>query len=62
LAKAQFAQAVNSHGGHAHVLYLPSIGLRGNTHFAFSDLNNVQVADQLSHYLHAHGLDRHRDE
>jgi len=59
---AQFADAVNKRGGQAEVLYLPSIGLRGNTHFAFSDLNNVQVADQLSSYLHEHGLDRHRDE
>ena len=58
---AQFADAVNKRGGNAQVLYLPSIGLRGNTHFAFSDLNNVQVADQLSHYLHEHGLDRHRE-
>jgi len=59
---AQFVKAVNARGGHAEVLYLPSIGLRGNTHFAFSDLNNVQVADQLSRYLHEHGLDQRRDE
>jgi pimeloyl-ACP methyl ester carboxylesterase len=56
---AQFVTAVNARGGHAEVLYLPTIGLRGNTHFAFSDLNNVQVADQLSQYLHEHELDRH---
>ncbi|MDB6091698.1 MAG: hypothetical protein JWN85_4482 [Gammaproteobacteria bacterium] len=55
---AQFVNAVNALGGHAQILYLPSIGLRGNTHFAFSDLNNHQVAKQLSHYLHEHGLDQ----
>lgn len=54
----QFADAVNRHGGDATVLQLPSVGLHGNTHFAFSDLNNVQVADLLSHYLHEKGLDR----
>jgi len=59
---AQFVRAVNARGGHAEVLYLPAIGLRGNTHFPFSDLNNIQVADQLSRYLHAHGLDRHHND
>ncbi len=27
--------------------HLPDVGLFGNSHFMFSDLNNVQVADQL---------------
>jgi hypothetical protein len=31
-------------------------GLRGNSHFMLSDLNNVQVADQLSAFLRRHGL------
>jgi hypothetical protein len=26
-------------------------GIRGNTHFLMSDLNNVQIADQLSKFL-----------
>ncbi len=55
---AQFVAAVNKHGGHAELLFLPKAGLTGNTHFAFSDLNNVAVADLLSTYLHNHGLDR----
>jgi hypothetical protein len=29
----------------------------GNTHLPFGDLNNVAVADLLSKYLHANGLD-----
>ena len=53
----QFADAVNHHGGNASVLHLPDVGLRGNTHFAFSDLNNVQVANLLSQFLHEKGLD-----
>jgi hypothetical protein len=36
---------------------LPEAGLRGNTHFMFSDLNNVQVADLLSAFLNRHRLD-----
>ena len=53
-----FVNAVNSHGGNATVLNLPDLGIHGNTHFAFSDLNNIQVADLLSAYLEQHGLDR----
>ncbi|MEM5318293.1 alpha/beta fold hydrolase [Paraburkholderia sp. JHI869] len=51
-----FAQAVNHNGGRAHVLLLPEAGLRGNSHFMFSDLNNVEVADQLTSFLFAHGI------
>jgi hypothetical protein len=53
-----FVDAVNAHGGHAQLVMLPDVGLKGNTHFAFSDLNNVQVADLLSSYLSKNGLDR----
>jgi hypothetical protein len=54
----RFADIVNAHGGHAEVLMLPSVGLKGNTHIAFMDLDNVQVADQLSFFLKKNGLDR----
>lgn len=54
----QFADTVNRLGGHAELLMLPSVGLRGNTHIAFADLNNVEVADQLSLFLHKHKLDQ----
>ena len=43
----QFADAVNAAGGHVEILYLPKKGLHGNTHFAFSDLNNLQVLPNL---------------
>lgn len=48
--------AVNRHGGDVTVVHLPEIGIRGNTHFPFSDLNNIEIADQLSKYLEAKGL------
>jgi len=54
----QFVDIVNAHGGHAEVLMLPSVGLKGNTHIAFADLNNVQVADQLSLFLKKNQLDQ----
>jgi hypothetical protein len=49
--------AVNRRGGDVTVLHLPEIGVRGNTHFPFSDLNNVQIADIMSGFLHEKGLD-----
>ena len=48
--------AVNRRGGDVTVVHLPEIGIRGNTHFPFSDLNNLEVADQLSMFLEKKGL------
>ncbi|MBB5696183.1 alpha/beta hydrolase [Muricoccus pecuniae] len=49
--------AVNRHGGDARLVHLPEIGIRGNTHFLMSDLNNVQIADQVSMFLTEKKLD-----
>jgi hypothetical protein len=48
---------VNSHGGDVTLVHLPEIGIRGNTHFLFSDLNNVDIANLLSKWLKEKGLD-----
>lgn len=48
---------VNRHGGDVTVVHLPEIGLKGNTHFPFSDLNNLQVADLMSNFLKEKKLD-----
>jgi len=53
-----FVQAINDHGGDAELLHLPDVGVRGNTHFPMSDLNNEKVADLLSHYLKRKRLDK----
>ncbi len=53
----KWAEAVNRHGGDVMVVHLPEIGIRGNTHFPFSDLNNLQVADLMSAFLHSKKLD-----
>ena len=42
-----WVDAINKHGGDARLVHLPEIGIRGNTHFLMSDLNNVQIADQV---------------
>jgi len=49
--------AVNRHGGDARLVHLPEIGIRGNTHFLMSDLNNVEIADLVSKYLTEKKLD-----
>jgi hypothetical protein len=48
---------VNKHGGDVTVVHLPEIGIKGNTHFPFSDLNNVEIADLMSDWLKNKGLD-----
>lgn len=48
---------VNRHGGDVTVVHLPEIGIKGNTHFPFSDLNNVEIADLMSEWLKKKGLD-----
>lgn len=52
-----WVDAVNKHGGDARLVHLPEIGIRGNTHFLMSDLNNVQIADQVSQFLAEKKLD-----
>ena len=52
-----WADAVNRHGGDATVVHLPEIGIHGNTHFPFSDLNNLEIADLMSGWLSMKGLD-----
>lgn len=54
------AAALNRHGGDGSLLHLPEIGIHGNTHFIFSDLNNVQTADLMSKFLHQKGLDKRK--
>ncbi len=54
-----FVEAVNRHGGHAEILRLRDVGLSGNTHIPFSDLNNDKVAAQLEAFLKRNGLDRY---
>lgn len=53
----QMAERINARGGDAKVLSLPDIGIKGNTHAAFADLNNLEIAKILEDFLHEKGLD-----
>lgn len=53
----RWRDVVNRHGGDATVVHLPDVGVRGNTHFPFSDLNNLTVADLMSRFLAEKKLD-----
>lgn len=49
---------VNRHGGDVTLIHLPEIGIRGNTHFPMSDLNNVEVANHMAAFLEKRGLSK----
>lgn len=49
---------INQYGGDAQLVLLPDVGIEGNTHFPFSDLNSDQVAELLQQWLHNNQLDR----
>jgi hypothetical protein len=50
-------EAITRNGGHARLIHLPDIGICGNTHFPFPDLNNTVIADLLFGFLTESGLD-----
>lgn len=54
----KFVEAINRHGGNASLVELPQIGIRGNTHFLMSDLNNAQLADLLAEWIENNMLNK----
>lgn len=53
----QFVETINRHGGDAQLVVLPDIGIKGNTHAAFADMNNLEIAGLLEKFLHSKKLD-----
>src|SRR5437667_12567733 len=53
----RWRDVVNRRGGDVTLVHLPEIGIRGNTHFPMSDLNNGEIADLMSKFLKEKGLD-----
>lgn len=47
----QWANVVNAHGGDVSIVHLPEVGIKGNTHFIMSDLNNIEIANHISNWL-----------
>ncbi|MEQ8926288.1 MAG: alpha/beta fold hydrolase [Fulvivirga sp.] len=52
----KWTDVVNKHGGDVTIIHLPEIGIKGNTHFPFADLNNIEIADLMSEWLAEKGL------
>ncbi len=51
-----FAEAYNAAGGDATVIDLPAIGITGNSHFMFQEMNNQVIADHIEAWLTEKGL------
>ena len=47
----QSATAINAAGGSARFLYLPALGIKGNSHMLMMDKNNIQIADLIIGWL-----------
>ncbi|MBQ7746018.1 MAG: alpha/beta fold hydrolase [Spirochaetia bacterium] len=51
-----FAEHYNADGGDATVVDLPKIGITGNSHFLFQEMNNKEIADHLEKWLNEREL------
>ncbi|OOF55603.1 alpha/beta hydrolase [Rodentibacter myodis] len=54
----QFVDTINRHSGDATLVYLPEIGIKGNSHFLMGEKNNTQLADLMESWLKEKGLDK----
>lgn len=52
----EFARAYNADGGDAAVIDLPKVGIRGNSHFMFQEMNNREIAEHIEAWLAKRGL------
>jgi len=49
---------MKKYGGDVSIVYLPDIGIKGNTHFLMADTNNGQIADIMEQWMKKKGLSR----
>lgn len=56
-AARQWGEYVNRQGGDVTIVHLPELGIKGNTHFPMSDLNNDRIAELTSRFLRDRRLD-----
>jgi len=47
----QSVAAITAAGGTARFLYLPALGIKGNSHMLMMDKNNLQIADLIIAWL-----------
>lgn len=52
----EFAEQYNADGGDCTVIDLPKIGMTGNSHFMFQEMNNKEIADHIEAWLGQRGL------
>ena len=52
----KWEQVMKKYGGDVSIVYLPDIGVKGNTHFLMADLNNKEVADVMEKWMKEKGL------
>ena len=52
----EFAESYNAAGGDCTVINLPDLGVTGNSHFMFQELNNDLLADYIATWLASKGL------
>ena len=50
----QFVQQVKDKGGDAEMMYLPKLGIKGNSHMLMQDRNNLQLADLILTWIDGH--------
>ena len=50
----QFVKQVNGAGGDAQMMYLPKMGIKGNSHMLMQDKNNLQLADLILGWMDEH--------
>ena len=51
-----FAEHYNADGGDCTVVDLPQIGITGNSHFMFQEMNSDEIAANIENWLGEHGL------
>lgn len=54
----EFAKHYTADGGTAEVWDLPKMGIIGNSHFMFQEMNNKEIADLIENWLKAQGLQK----
>ena len=54
----KWEKVMKKYGGDVSIVYLPDIGIKGNTHFLMADTNNVQIADIMEQWMKKKALSR----
>jgi pimeloyl-ACP methyl ester carboxylesterase len=49
-----YVQKVNAAGGDAQMMYLPQMGIKGNSHMLMQDKNNLRLADLILDWIDQH--------